>query len=70
MATQASWAREVPAVNHNGSFEIEDAAIGESRARQATNSAAADYPALSVTAPLSGAYSEWCGSWRRPTPQY
>jgi formate hydrogenlyase transcriptional activator len=26
MATQASWAREVPAVNHKASFEIEDAA--------------------------------------------
>jgi hypothetical protein len=29
----------------------------------------AAYPALSVTAPLSGAYSTWCGSWRRPTPR-
>src|SRR6266446_5907954 len=34
----------------------------------ATNFTAADYPALSVTATLSGAYSTWYGSWRRPTP--
>ncbi len=29
MATPASWAREVPAVNSNASFEVEDSTSGK-----------------------------------------
>ena len=60
MSTQANRVSETSAVNDNVSFEIEDATT--------TNSASAAYPASSVTAPLSGVFSKWCGWWRRPTP--
>jgi hypothetical protein len=52
----------------NQEFEIEDA-TSTKVTLDSTNSAAADYPALSVTAPLYGVSSAWCGSWPLPTPR-
>jgi hypothetical protein len=66
MAATPSLISELPAI-HNVSFEIEDATRRKSRSTT-TNSAASDYSALSVTAPLFGAYSAWCGSLRRRMP--
>ena len=45
MAAQASWASELPEVNHNASFEIEDATSAQSRSK-ATNSAADGLPRI------------------------
>ena len=69
MAANATWAIESSAINHHTCFEIE---YTESAKFALDNSELRDsgFLALSVTAPLSDAYSEWCGSWRRPTPRY
>jgi hypothetical protein len=50
----------VPVTNHNVSFEIEDA-MPAKVAIDGDEPAAADFPALSATAPLYSAYSTWCG---------
>jgi hypothetical protein len=68
MPAQAIWASEAPGDNHPAPLEIENARPQLSRST-ATDSPATDYPALSVTASLSSAYSKSCVSWPRPMRQ-
>ena len=69
MATQTCCAGEAPVVHHNASFEADDS-VSAKIALDNNQLSGTAFPALSVTAPLSGAYSKRCGSWRQPTPRF
>jgi hypothetical protein len=68
MSTQASWASEVPAVIHNGSFEIEDA-MSANAALESNELCGSGLPRIVGNSAALRRVLEWCGSWRRPTPR-
>jgi len=68
MSAQATWISEVPEVENRASLEIDDAT--STVALDSDELPGMGFSRIIGKALLYGAYSTWCGSWRRPTPRY